>query len=124
MRSASCATSAGWTRSLAQTGHRTSGIRSSESSSPNGSRAASELIEVHVSQFVADPLARASQEARDVHLRDADARRDLGLRQTLLEAEAQHQAVAVVERVERAGDEQPRLDLVVPRLVHGHAAVL
>ena len=40
-------------------------------------------------------LERVTQQARDVHLRHADAGRDLGLREVLAEAQLEHATLAV-----------------------------
>src|SRR3712207_7590581 len=48
-------------------------------------------------------------QARDVHLRDADARRDLRLRQPFDEAQLEHLAIAVVELLEGGLEGDARL---------------
>ena len=58
-----------------------------------------------------------ADQARDVHLRDADARADLRLREVLLEAQAQHLALAVGEHAHQALDRGGVLG-------HGEAGVL
>src|SRR5436190_11899340 len=50
--------------------------------------------------LLADLLQRAADEPGDVHLRDADLLRDLGLRQPLEEPEVQDHALALVEDAE------------------------
>src|SRR5436305_10611927 len=45
---------------------------------------------------------RLAQQARHLHLADTDDRADLGLRHVLLEAQAQHLALALADRAEQA----------------------
>ena len=58
----------------------------------------------------AQPLERAPDQARDVHLGDADALGDLGLREVLDEAQVQHDPVARGQRLQRRGDRGAVLD--------------
>ena len=58
----------------------------------------------------AQPLERAADEPRDVHLGDADALGDLGLREVLDEAQVQHDAVARRQRLQRRRDRGAVLD--------------
>src|SRR5688500_6779755 len=46
----------------------------------------------------AQPRERLADQARDLHLRDADARADLGLREVLGEAQPEHLALARGDR--------------------------
>src|SRR5215204_3321683 len=58
----------------------------------------------------AQALERSPDQPRDVHLRDADALRDLGLRQILDEAQVQHDPVARRQRRQRRRDRRAVLD--------------
>src|SRR6266480_7740978 len=62
----------------------------------------------------ADLLQRAADEPRDVHLRDADLLRDLGLRQPLEEPQVEDLPLALVEDPEaRREDGEVLRDLVL-----------
>jgi len=65
---------------------------------------------------VLEPLLEAVQgaadEARDLHLRHADAARDLGLREVLDEAQVEHLAIAVVEHAAQGAQRRDLLGAV------------
>src|SRR5215212_5314907 len=58
-------------------------------------------------------VKQAADQARDVHLRDPDALRDLGLREVLDETQVQHGAIARRQRGERRRDRGAVLDELV-----------
>src|ERR1700733_16270353 len=65
-------------------------------------------------------IERASQEARDLHLRDAHARRDLRLRQVLDETHAQDLALALGNPPEHGADRRIELHQLVARVLLAH----
>src|SRR4051812_31361899 len=66
---------------------------------------------------VAQPVDGLADDARDVHLADADALPDLGLREVLGEAQAQHLALALVEHAHQALDRRRVLRDGEPRVL-------
>src|ERR687886_203986 len=66
---------------------------------------------------LAQARERAPYQARDLHLRDADAFGDLRLGEVFGEAQVQDQAVSGRERVEGGGDRGPVLDELVALVV-------
>jgi hypothetical protein len=57
----------------------------------------------------AQPLERAAEHPGDLHLRDPDERRDLGLGEVVLEAQAQHRALARAEAADEGREVGPLL---------------
>src|SRR4051794_27041488 len=66
------------------------------------SLSSSSLVVIRLIGGRAQPAQRLADDPRDLHLRDADALPDLGLREVLLEAQPQHLALT-----RRDGAEQP-----------------
>src|SRR3954465_4925584 len=78
----------------------------------------SELVDL--ADGVAQGLERAAQQARDVHLRDPELRRDLRLRQPLLEAEVQDPARAGVEGLQAGAEHDARVGAGEAALLDRH----
>src|SRR3954451_12474632 len=66
-----------------------------------------------------ETVERPSQQARDVHLRDPDLLRDLGLREVLLEAQPQDRALSLGQGAERPAQHLADLHELVAVLVRG-----
>src|SRR5215216_5660313 len=63
----------------------------------NTPRSAARAVSCGIVSGLAQPLDRRSDDPRDLHLRDAEARADLRLRQILGEAQPQHVTVSIAE---------------------------